>query len=323
MKKIFVLVLAILAVFMLAGMVTACKSPPPPPPPPPPPQPPPEEEPMDPSPPVLTVALLPQPFSPDDDGEDDLLTISIGVETNCPIYMWEIQIREPVSPYRTFYTWTDEGMPPETITWDGRSESGELVQSASDYLFSLTVNNIYNNYTVFEDKIEVDVLVIRDGDLLRVIVPSIVFPSNSSSLSVGLAQEIVEANDAILHRIGEVLNKYSTYKVTVEGHANPTTAPNTKARENEEKGDRKEKGLLPLSEERAKAVMDYLIKLGIAADRLNFIGMGSKRTVAEFTDRDNWWKNRRVEFILEKGADAAEPESEEIEPELAEAESAE
>ena len=205
-------------------------------------------------------------------------------------------------------------MPPETLTWDGISEDGELVQSAAEYMFSLEANNIYNNASTFKGKIDVDVLVMRDGDLLRVIVPSIVFPSNSSSLTSGLAEDIVKNNDFILQRIAQVLNKYGTYSVTVEGHANPTTAPNTRARDNEERGSAREKGLLPLSLDRAREVMNYLIKLGIDKDRLDCVGMGSKRTVVEFADRDNWWKNRRVEFLLEKGADT---ETDGIEPEPA------
>jgi outer membrane protein OmpA-like peptidoglycan-associated protein len=59
-------------------------------------------------------------------------------------------------------------------------------------------------------------------------------------------------------------------------------------------------GLQPLSEARARAVVNYLVDLGIERGRLSSVGVGGARTVVEFGDRDNWWKNRRVEFILEK-----------------------
>jgi outer membrane protein OmpA-like peptidoglycan-associated protein len=189
-------------------------------------------------------------------------------------------------------------MPPKTLVWDGVSASGELVQSASTYHFAMIANNQYDNGT-YQGTIDVDVLVIRDGDLLRVIVPSIVFASNTGDFKK-LTEEQMAHNDQILRRIAEVLEKFDTYKVTVEGHANPTTKPGTRERTTEETGTRTVIGLKPLSQQRAQTVLNYLVDLGVDRDRLTPLGVGSSRTVVEFTDRDNWWKNRRVEFILEK-----------------------
>jgi hypothetical protein len=246
------------------------------------------------------VTLLPQPFSPDGDGFDDELTATIQIQSASPIHAWRIEIREPQPPYLLFSEWEGEGEPPESFTWDGVSASGELVQSASDYHFALVVTNQYDSATI-QGTISIDVLVKREGDILRVIVPSIVFAPNAGDFK-GLNEEIVENNDFILKRIAEVLEKYNTYRVTVEGHANPTTKPGTRDRTTEEtKGlYRGDKGLKPLSEERAKAVVDYLVNLGIDRERLTPVGVGSARTLVDFADKDNWWKNRRVEFILEK-----------------------
>jgi hypothetical protein len=226
------------------------------------------------------------------------LTVNINVDSASEIGGWSIEIREPEPPYLVFSHWSGEGRPPATFQWDGRSTSGELVQSASDYHFALIVSNQYDNGS-YRGIIHVDVLVMRDGDVLRVIVPSIVFAPNAGDFS-GLDAERMENNDRILRRIAEVLNKFDTYRVKVEGHANPTTAPGSRQREAEERGDRRVKGNLPLSEERANAVVNYLVGLGIDRGRLTPVGVGSARTVVEFADRDNWWKNRRVEFILEK-----------------------
>ena len=289
MKKLLPMIVAISLVFALAS----CKTPPPPTP-----TPPPvvvEES----SPPELTVELSPQPFSPDEDGEDDTLTVNISVKTEIPIHSWHIEIREPAPGYALFSEWKGEGMPPKTMVWNGLSASEELVQSATDYHFALVVTNTNNDSTTYQGTISVDVLVRREGDVLRVIVPSIVFASDTGNFSK-LTKEISDANDRILRRIAQVLNRYDTYQVKVEGHANPTTAPGTAARTNEEKGTRSVKGLQPLSEERAKAVLDYLVTLGVEKGRLSSVGVGGARTVVEFADKDNWWKNRRVEFILIK-----------------------
>jgi outer membrane protein OmpA-like peptidoglycan-associated protein len=172
------------------------------------------------------------------------------------------------------------------------------VQSASDYHFAIIVSNQYDHGT-FQGVAKVDVLVMRDGDILRVIVPSIVFASNTGDFK-RLTEEQLAHNDQILRRIAEVLEKFDTYKVTVEGHANPTTAPGTRARTTEETGTSREIGLKPLSQQRAQTVLNYLVELGVDRGRLTPLGVGSSRTVVEFADKDNWWKNRRVEFILEK-----------------------
>jgi len=58
--------------------------------------------------------------------------------------------------------------------------------------------------------------------------------------------------------------------------------------------------LQPLSDARAKTVVNMLIEFGVARGRLSSIGMGGTQPIVKYEDRDNWWKNRRVEFILIK-----------------------
>ena len=292
----------IIAVFLLVFFgifsIVSCKSPPPPveeppqveePPPPPPPPPPPS----DPDGPELNVSLSPQFFSPDGDGDADELFVTIDCKGGSPIKTWKIEIREPRPPYLIFSEWEGEGAPPETIVWNGYSSSNELVQSASDYPFTIVVEDELGKIASYEGKIEVDVLVIREGDILRVMVPSIVFGSNVGGFT-GLSEEVLATNDYILKRIAEVLQKFDTYNVTIEGHAN-FTATTEAARRREQ-----DRELKPLSEQRAKFVLDYLVDLGVERDRLTSIGIGGDRPVVSFEDRDNWWKNRRVEFILDK-----------------------
>ena len=280
-------------------LVLAPPPPPPPPalPPPPPPPPPAQDIPPDTSAPIITVTTSPSLFSPDGDGYNDYLVVGIDVISPSEIYSWHIEIREPNPPYNLFSSWDGLGMPPSELLWDGYSTDGELVQSAMQYHFSIRVTNVYNNFTVYQGTIWIDVLVIREGDILRVIVPAIIFAANRGDFA-GLDEDIIENNDRILTRVAEVLNHFDTYSVLIEGHANPTTPPGTAARTNEERGTARDIGLQPLSEERARAVQEYLVRLGVERERLSYVGMGGTRTVVEYEDRDNWWKNRRVEFIL-------------------------
>jgi outer membrane protein OmpA-like peptidoglycan-associated protein len=223
---------------------------------------------------------------------EDELTVTITVKDESPIDGWHIEIREPQPPHLLFSEWSGQENPPEKILWNGRSALGELVQSASDYPFKLTVTDVHKNTSVFEGLVEVDVLVIREGANLRVQVPSIIFGSNSGGFD-GLTPEVISANDLILRRIAQVLNKFNTYQVRVEGHSNPTART-------ERERQREQTELQSLSEARAKAVADYLVNLGVDSQRLTPFGIGAARPIVGIDDRDNWWKNRRVEFLLVK-----------------------
>jgi outer membrane protein OmpA-like peptidoglycan-associated protein len=263
--------------------------------------------------------VIPELFSPSPDIVDDTITISIEVKHVVPVRDWAIQIQpnraqtaaaqaapaEGEQPRRqrnrrVFFEVTGKGNPPNEWKWNGKGTSGEMVQSATDYRFTLSVDDVFGNKSTFEGIISVDVLVKREGDNLRIIVPSIVFPPNSSDFS-RLSQDDTRANTRVLRLIANSLNKYPDYKITVEGHANPTTRPNTKDRTTEEDGTSTIIGLKPLSEDRAKAVVEFLVtNNSINRQRLTAVGLGGTRTVAAYNDDEENWKNRRVEFILHR-----------------------
>jgi outer membrane protein OmpA-like peptidoglycan-associated protein len=111
-----------------------------------------------------------------------------------------------------------------------------------------------------------------------------------------LDEETRQNNIWILRRIAQVLQKFGAYQVKVEGHANFTTPPDQVQNRLREQ----DRELQPLSEKRARAVVDYLSDLGVSRGRLSPYGIGGERPIVAYADRDNWWKNRRVEFILEK-----------------------
>jgi len=242
--------------------------------------------------PALTVTTTPEYFSPDNDGENDELYIGLTAKDASPIAVWSFEIRTPVESgnSQVFRKIEGQGSPSSRIIWDGKSDKGELVQSAMYYPYTYTATDALGNTSSTEGKIGIDVLVIRDGDRLRIQIPSIQFRPNFADFQ-NLPKDVVDNNMRIIRRIAQILNQFRDYKVQVEGHANPTQ-PVGAAR------DREEPELKRISELRARAIVDLLVRNGVLRSRLTATGAGSSKTIAPFEDRDNWWKNRRVEFYL-------------------------
>ncbi len=86
-----------------------------------------------------------------------------------------------------------------------------------------------------------------------------------------------------LDNLVAMLKRFPNKKVVVEGHTDNV-------------GDSKLN--LKLSEERASAVVDYLIKKGIKSDRLTWKGFGDMRPISTENTVEGHAQNRRVEFII-------------------------
>lgn len=255
--------------------------------------------------PKVAIKVTPELFSPDNDGVDDELQIALSIAEPNGIDNWRFEINEvsvdegtgAARKERGFFSWSGRGKPADRLTWDGRSSKGELVEAATDYLYRLTVVDMYGNRTVTEGMITTDVLVIRDGDRLKIKVPSIVFRAGFADFK-DLTPEIIARNDAVLRRIAQILNRFKEYNIRIEGHANNVSKINGRPQAEIDKEEREV--VIPLSEARARAIMQKLIQFGVDPKRLSVLGRGSSEPVVSFTDAENRWKNRRVEFILIK-----------------------
>lgn len=85
-----------------------------------------------------------------------------------------------------------------------------------------------------------------------------------------------------INRIVQLLNENPTLKFSVEGHTDATG----NATSNQ-----------TLSEARSKAIVDKLVEMGIAADRLTSVGKGQNNPIADNSTDEGRAKNRRVEFV--------------------------
>lgn len=249
---------------------------------------------LDVSPPAVEVRLTPTPFSPDNDGIDDELNIWLQTEEAGRVEDWQLSIDDPKG--KRFYSFEGDGMPADHLIWDGRSEEGELVQSAEDYPYTLSIRDELGNSRTIRGKIPVDVLVIREDGKLKIRISSINFMPNSAELvTEEQDEELYAKNIRVLEMLAEKLKKYNTYDIRLEGHAVRVywDDPERGAREEKEE-------LLPLSLARAETVKRALRERGIAAYRMTTEGLGGTQPIVPHGDLENRWKNRRVEFILLK-----------------------
>ncbi|MBN1837485.1 MAG: OmpA family protein [Spirochaetales bacterium] len=248
---------------------------------------------LDVSAPEVELAVSPKPFSPDNDGVDDELNIQIKVQDLTGVADWRMDIVDPAG--HLFWSVSGKGAPTERIIWNGVSQTGELVQSAEDYTILMAIQDKLGNARKVEGKIPVDVLVIREGDRLKIRIASITFPANSADLAAVTELDKAARNDRTLARLFEIFNKYSSYRILIEGHANIT-----RLWSQEEMDKENQEELIPLSLARAQAVKDALVRLGLDGSRISVSGLGGSNPIVPFTDEENRWKNRRVEFILIK-----------------------
>jgi flagellar hook assembly protein FlgD/outer membrane protein OmpA-like peptidoglycan-associated protein len=262
---------------------------------------------VDVDPPSVKLTVEPEYFSPDGDGVGDKLVFGIEVDAAAGIKEWKLEIFETavvessnpnaVGSERLFKEWSGKDKPPERLTWDGKSPQGELVESATDYPFTFVGRDALGNTATVSGIIAVDVLVLRDGDRLKIKVPSIVFRANYADFA-GLSKDIVARNERVVARIAQILNKFPDYSIRIEGHANNVGKMLDYSQARIQSEETKE--LIPLSTGRAELVRSMLVQNGVDSRRLSVQGLGSSEPVVSFKDVENRWKNRRVEFVLIK-----------------------
>lgn len=85
-----------------------------------------------------------------------------------------------------------------------------------------------------------------------------------------------------LTKNAEVMKKNGGARIRIEGHC-------------DERGS--DEYNLALGEKRARSAMQYLVTLGIAADRLSIISYGEEKPADSGHDKAAWAKNRRDEFV--------------------------
>jgi len=241
---------------------------------------------IDKTPPKVDLVIKPELFSPDNDGEKDTLFITYSINDFSDIESYTIRIyrlfeegKRSVKPFKVFQFSKPYG---KTITnqlqWDGTGdEPNSLVDSASDYQLTFTAIDKAGNEININQTFTVDILVIKTDIGYKIIINSIEFDFNSAILK--------KSNFKILDLLIKKLLKFPDYKILIVGFTDSIGDPEYN---------------LKLSERRAKAVYDYLIKNDIPKTRLEYKGMGSANPIDTNDTEEGRRRNRRVEFYLIK-----------------------
>ena len=121
--------------------------------------------------------------------------------------------------------------------------------------------------------VEIPLRKIRIGE--NVVLNNIFFETDKYELKNESAFELGE--------IIKMLDKNPSMKIEIGGHTDNTGAADLNQK---------------LSESRAKSVYDYLVKMGVSAERLTFKGYAATKPIADNNTPEGKAKNRRTEFIV-------------------------
>ena len=248
---------------------------------------------LDTIPPDVNVATFPPRFSPDGDGVDDMLRIAITATDAGTLQEWRAELLHPTG--LRFVEWGGTGRPPESLRWDGRSDAGEVVQSAEVYQLTVTVTDTAGNTGVAREDVRVGILIEREGERLRIRISSIYFVPFTADY-VNLDDPVqAQRNLETLDNLATVLEDYPEYTISIEGHAVSLLWEDPGAAQREQ-----DQVLVPLSRSRADVIRDALAERDVDPARMTTVGHGGARPVVPHWDEDDRWKNRRVEFVLER-----------------------
>jgi outer membrane protein OmpA-like peptidoglycan-associated protein len=147
--------------------------------------------------------------------------------------------------------------------------------SRKDYLFYSENYSFEGSNALKPQLVEIPLSPIREGE--KVVLRNIFFKTGSSTLE--------KESESELQKLVGLLSNNPSMKIEISGHTDNV-------------GDAKSNQLL--SENRAKAVYDYLIEKRIASDRLSYKGYGMSQPIASNDTDEGRAQNRRTEFKIVK-----------------------
>ena len=225
-------------------------------------------------------------------------TFNLKPQLRADVENWTFDITDPNG--NVLKSYSGKGIPPRQLVWDGKDDSGNLVPGAlsANYRFHTvsargreftTSDPIFSPSPVAYREIPLRPLAAR-GPAAPTLPPSLQ-PSGISGMiqipSVPFAEQSSQLNEGISRYLDEVaglIRRYPNCRIYIEGHAY-------------DEGDEKE--ALALSQNRADAVLRYLIEKGnVSPDNLYSRGHGAADPLDPSETPEARSKNRRVDIVI-------------------------
>lgn len=192
-----------------------------------------------------------------------------------------------------------KGVPNASLTWMGNQLSIQTADPTDAQQLAATIQPLVKNMTVLTQTATntatfVDShAVISTGNSNAEKALAEINPDNIRALDIATAlnmqiinfdtasTHIPEANKSILDQAAALMKRAPQVKLTVKGHTDAVGHAATNK---------------TLSQKRAQAVVDYLVKQGVDPAQLQAVGYGQEQAIADNSTANGQFKNRRIEF---------------------------
>ena len=233
-------------------------------------------------PPRSAILIKPEEFSPNADGKDDTVNITLEAVDNSRIKEWTLEIRNAQG--KMVKTFSGKGEVSKEVVWDGKDDYYERTVFNGDYFAIFICEDIAGNVSQTEPKklIVNTVIISEDLDIKEEARGLVINLSSQVLFGSGQSTLKPEAYKSIQEVI-KILNAYPDNKVSIEGHTDSVGSASYNQK---------------LSEKRAKSVYKYLVNAGVTSGRLGILGHGEIKPIASNVNEEGRRLNRRVEIII-------------------------
>ncbi|MFW6361474.1 MAG: gliding motility-associated C-terminal domain-containing protein [Spirochaetota bacterium] len=247
---------------------------------------------LDVTPPRVDVRVAQDPFARTNGSIEGEVFITVNVEEETEVTDWSMDIVDKDGDI--IRTYNGDGDPSGDITWNAGSQEDREKLDTEMFTLNLKVSDAGGNVRDYTQQVPLDVFLVKRNGKLHIAVPNIIFGAYQHELD-SRSEEMHQRNIESIERVINIYERYPENDLLLEGHA-----LNIYRGVDAEKEAEEEEILVPLTRRRATTVNDALVERGLDAEKIEIEYFGGRMPIVSVHDREERWKNRRVEFIMKK-----------------------
>ncbi len=243
--------------------------------------------------PDVSQNITPSPFAAlGKNSYEGKVDIALNVTENDKCYGWEVSVQDDKETVIASYK--GDGEPPQSVIWDGKANSGYVLENNKTYFVVSKVTDMAGNTGSAKGQFLFDAALVKKDGKYYIATDDIIFAAYKAELnSAGKTRET--ANLASLKKVADFNKKYPNYIITLEGNALNVLLGQGTDREKKE-----EDILVKVVDGRISSVKNALLKAGVPETIIKIINNGGKKPIVPVNDLDDRWKDRRVTFSVEQ-----------------------